>query len=240
MICDNLSEEEVYQAFLLYASLHGLSTDAELTRKRINAYVVDNEPDEVVDDALLAYLEDRIIAPPDIVLERWGASRCFELDRSNAESLRHQTCENWFENGCRFDGTLKLPRLVHFWTDFQLEFAPSNSDAASEEKSEADRLDRLQRKLVEGIRLSFDFGKEQSVLVSHRELGQIGRLSHLLARELHSEAMRERLYLVLTDQRPSAKAGYCKLLVSTGAAGVSVPELVGYSAEAFHAVRKKC
>jgi hypothetical protein len=76
MICDALQEDEIFEACLLHASLHGFSTDEAELRDRISKYL-NNQPDTVIDDAILAFAEDRIIAPPDVVLAHWGKSRIY-------------------------------------------------------------------------------------------------------------------------------------------------------------------
>lgn len=227
MICDDLSEEEIFQAYLLYASLHGFSTDEAVVRQRIYSHTHENIPDEVIDSALLAYLEDRIVAPPDVVLDRWGASRLYELDKSSPSCVRHQTCEAWFENGCRFPTEKELiPKFAHFWTEFAIE-VPEVEPGQS-------------LPLSEGTRLNFELADASEVLVSHRSLGQVGRLPNALASQMQLEPMSSRKYLPLVDSSESQEIGKCKLLVSTSTAAVPTTEIIKYAAEAFYAERAKC
>lgn len=227
MICDDLSEEEIFQAYLLYASLHGFSTDEAVVRQKIYSHAHENIPDEVIDSALLAYLEDRIVAPPDVVLDRWGASRLYELDKSSPSCVRHQTCEAWFENGCRFPTEKEcVPTFAHFWTEFVVEIPELEVGQGLP--------------LGEGTRLSFDLADASEVLVSHRSIGQLGRLPRALASEMQLEPMSARKYLPLVDSTDARDTGKCKLLVSTALAEVPSSEIVQYAAEAFYAERAKC
>ncbi len=234
MICDDHTDEEVYQAFLIYSSLHGFRTDVDSVRERIADYLERSIPDEMIDDAILAFSEDRIVAPPDVVLERWGSSRFYELDKSTND-FRHLTCESWFENGCQFATQDNAPRLAHFWTEFEL------SGEAIE----------FGTKLVEGVRLQFSLAPNKVVQATHRDYGYLGDLPRNLAREIHSDRLSSRTYLPLVDKDASDSddsdnditgqgRATSRILVTTALPSVPTPEVVAYAADAFHAARTKC
>ena len=244
MICDELSEEEIYQAYLIYAALHGFDTDDASVRERISNYLEHNQPDAFIDDAILAYAEDCIVAPPDVVLAKWGSSRFYELERSPQSLARHQTCESWFENGCRFISDEDTPRLVHFWTAFEL--------------LHAFRSGSLPQELRSGTRLSLVLESNTTVLVLHRTWGPLGSLPTALSTAMHLPPLKDRKFLALVDNTGASQSPpqptspptppdqteptprECKLLVMSSAADVPTKEFVDYAAEAFLADRNKC
>lgn len=228
MLCDDLSDEEIYQAFLLYSLLHGLERDPETLRQLVNSYKYHNRPDEIIDDAILAYVEDSLRAPPDIVLEVLGSSRFYELELSGDLLHRHRICEPWFENGCRFplDGG---PNLAHFWTHVQ-------ADETAEQNRE---------KLISGMRLRLEYQASDTVCLSHRDFGVLGQLPSRLASELRSPNLASRSFLPLVDRLPKKTAASgdslsIAILVTTAHERVPKEEIVEYSAHAFRALRSKC
>ncbi len=223
MLCDAVREDEIFEAFLLYASLHGLSTDAGEVRTRIQNYL-HNQPDPTIDEALWAFAEDRIVAPPDIVLERWGKSRIYELIETPQHDWRHCVSDSWFENDCQFYTDERDARIVHFWT--QLAVAPECDEAA--------------RKLCVGSRLQFRM-HGQSVYVEHRQLGQVGWLAAPLAQEILARNALQVRYLALVDSiQPALPSLDCKLIVIAAASDVGGEQVVAYASQAFHALRAKC
>lgn len=217
MFCDTLNEEELYQAYILYASLHGLSTCEEKVRGRIESYL-QNSPDETIDAAILAFSEDRIIAPPDVVLDRWGKSRVYELEPLPCGGWRHQVCESWFEAGCQFveDAPVKLS---HFWTKLSVASTPPGLRAGSR------------------CRLQCMPGGE--VHVVHRQHAVVGTLAAELSAEILTTAAEDIRYLALIDLwAPEEHRG--TLLVTRALASIPVPDVVEYAANAFTAPRNKC
>ncbi len=217
MFCDAVNEEELYQAFLLYASLHGMSTREEELRERISRYL-NNTPDETIDAAILAFSEDRIVAPPDIILAHWGKSRVYELDALPCGGWRHQVCENWFEGGCRFVEGAPV-RLSHFWT--KLAIPSVTVDIRS------------------GTRCSLQLTQTGDVNVLHRQSSVLGQLPIELSAEILATASEENRYLALMDVVDPGNSNYT-LLVIRALDDVPAPELVEYAANAFVAPRNKC
>ena len=199
MIFETLGEEEIYQAYILYASLHGLSTDEHEVRARIERYL-NNTPDAALDDAILAFSEDRMLAPPDVVLPQWGKSRVYQLRAASLGGWRHHVCESWFANGCRFTGDHREPPLAHFWTEFEV--------------GQSAELPRL----VAGTRMQFSLDRDR-VEVRHRHGSPLGQLPPTLAEEM---CLRQPLgirYLPLVDQLVEGQVqAVCKLLVNRGRA----------------------
>lgn len=240
MISDAMCEEEMYQAYLLYASLHGLCTEEDEVRSRIQSYR-ENQPDETIDLAILAYSEDRIVAPPDIVLERWGKSRVYELEDLPDGDCRHQVCESWFENGCSFEGEGRPASLCHFWTTFSL-IAPQSADEASSADDASSATASLhQLALGVGSRVQFRILAGE-VQISHRRHGILGVLPQTLANEMIERATREDMrYLPLVDTYPSdSGSGECKLLVTVADPCQDLTTIVAYAASAFSARKQKC
>ncbi len=260
MLSDDLSDEEVFQAFLLYASLHGMDTDEERIRSRVADYRQRNVPDAVIDDAILAYVEDSLIAPPDVVLDCWGSSRVYELACPADQSYRHQLCEAWFQNDCRLPDAGE-PQLAHFWTQFPLAPQLSSSVAqdsshhrpgpttasATGEKQSAASINNIppDHHLRRGARVQFEYQPPCSIRVTHRRLGYLGDLPSTLARELSRDSQRRNRFLPLVDDQ-SVVAGdiaaecNCRLLVTMARSGIPLKTVVQYSAAAFRAPRKKC
>jgi hypothetical protein len=219
MFCDAaINEEELYQAFLLYASLHGLSTSEEEVRERIARYL-NNTPDETIDAAILAFAEDRIVAPPDVILAHWGKSRVYELDPLPCGGgWRHQVCESWFEGGCRFIADAPV-RLSHYWTKL-------TSPSVGEE-------------IRSGTRCSLQMTSSGEVHVLHRCNAILGHLPEELAAEMLATASEENRYLALIDLIDREHSNYT-LLITRALAAVPAPEMVEYAANAFISPRNKC
>ena len=217
MFCEALqNEEEVYQAYLLYASLHGLSTDEKDVRERISNYLLKNQPDELIDAAVLAFSEDRILAPPDIILEHWGKSRVYELEPIPTGGWRHQVSESWIDAGCRFSSERPV-KLSHFWTKLETDSLPDDVGV--------------------GSRCSFRLADEGNVHVVHRQRDRLGVIPQPLANEILSTVEQDIHYLLLIDM---AHIQQCRLLVTRALADVSLTDVVDYAANAFTAPRNKC
>lgn len=219
MFCDAaINEEELYQAFLLYASLHGMSTSEEEVRERIGRYL-NNSPDETIDAAILAFAEDRIVAPPDVILAHWGKSRVYELDPlPSGGGWRHQVCESWFEGGCRFVPDAPV-RLSHYWTKLA---SPSVGDD-----------------IRSGSRCSLQMTAAGEVHVLHRRNAVLGLLPEELAAEMLATSGDENRYLALIDLIDREQANYT-LLITRALTAVPAPEMVEYAANAFISPRNKC
>ncbi len=221
MICDSLSDDEIYQAYSLYASLHGLDTSEEAVRQRVSSYLR-NVPDETIDDAILAFTEDSIVAPPDVVLSRWGKSRVYELHALPTGGWRHQVCESWFENGCAFDDARPV-HLAHFWTQIEL------------------ANDHLAANVHRGMRCQFKLKASGQIEVHHRRLGSIGLLPSALAEEIAHRAQLGSRYLGLIDvPLHGPLPTTCKLLIILASEQVATADVVEYAAQAFTAARNKC
>lgn len=223
MLCDAVREDEIFEAYLLYASLHGLSTDERQVRKRIASYL-DNVPDSILDEAILAFAEDRIVAPPDVVVGGWGKSRVYSLLQTPQQQWRHRVCPTWFDNGCHFLGDSRDPGLCHFWTEFTVTRAWTT----------------LSQELCPGTRVRLELDGDQ-VWVKHREIGEIGRLPPALAREFAQPVAGQLQTLSLIDSiLAEPEANVCKLLVIRASDAVSSAQIIEYAANAFHAERAKC
>ncbi len=223
MLCDAVHENEIFEAYLLYASLHGLSTDEQQVRRRIASYLA-NVPDSVLDEAILAFAEDRIIAPPDVVVDGWGKSRVYSLFQTPQHQWRHRVCQTWFDNGCLFLGDARDPSLCHFWTHFLLTRPWTG----------------LSQELYPGTRLRLVLNDDQ-VCVSHREIGQIGALMPALAREFVGQDAGHLQTLSLIDSIRAEPAGnMCKILVIRAGDTVGAAQIIEYANNAFRAERAKC
>lgn len=224
MFCE-LNEAEIYDAYLLYASLHGFDTHESAVRARVESYCRQNVPDPTIDDAIYAYTEDSFVAPPDVVLHHWGRSRVYELDPLPCGGWRHQVCSSWFENDCEFQAGFSV-RLAHFWTE--VECFP-------------DQADNFQAgKIGNGARLNFE--KAGAVVqVQHRALGVLGILPEPLSSEILGRSALEIRYLPIIDLVALRDEGLvCQLLVARAEPDVATVELVEYTTNAFKALRKKC
>ncbi len=158
---------------------------------RITDYFKHHQPDELIDDAILAYAEDCIVALPDVVVAKWDCRRFYELERFPCSVARHQTCESWFENGCRFVSEEHTPRLVHFWTSFDIEGAIASTRHPGT---------GLAGDLQSGTRLSLVLESNGAVSVVHRTRGLVGFLPNALSNSLHQVPLRDRKYLALVDK----------------------------------------
>ena len=220
MLYDAVREDEIFEAFMLYTSLRGMETDAEAARERIAKYL-DNQPDVTLDQAILAFAEDRILAPPDVVIPRWGRSRVYELVETQLGQWRHQVSESWFENGCCFYGDQRDAGIVHYWTRFTFD-APGQQRFPS--------AARLSLKLL-----------DQQIEVQHREIGLLGRLPSVLASEICSSSGRFSRYLCLHDPEPAGgQPQECRLLVARAENTVATSVVVKYLAQAYEAERNEC
>ncbi len=223
MLCDAVHENEIFEAYLLYASLHGLSTDEQQVRRRIASYLA-NVPDSILDEAILAFAEDRIVAPPDVVVGGWGRSRVYSLFQTPQHQWRHRVCQTWFDNGCLFFGDARDPSLCHFWTEFVLTRPWTG----------------LSQELYPGTRLRLQLNAEQ-VRVTHREIGEIGTLLQPLAREFAGPDAKHLQTLSLIDSiRPETTGNICKMLVIRAAETMGAAQIIEYAQHAFRAERAKC
>lgn len=231
MICDALQEDEIFEAYLLYASLHGLETDEAHVRSRITSYL-NNQPDSTIDEAIVAFADDSIVAPPDIVLERWGKSRIYELVETPQQEWRHQVCESWFENDCEFYFDDRDPPLSHFWTNFDA--WPLRA------------LDTLT--LPRGTRVQFKM-HASTIVVAHRHFGPLGTLPGNLIDELGRRSNCQARFLALIDSEPlEAKQVIAdhpeqlrrRLLVTVATGSLAIEHVAAYASYAFNAVRCKC
>ena len=233
MFCEDLTQEEVFEAYLLYNCLHGLRIEEETLREQVSDYCERSLPDARIDEALLAYLEDRILAPPDVVLDRWGSSRFYELLETEGD-VRHRTCETWFQNGCTLpaeshhgDEAEDPATIVHFWTEVLIE---------------AGRQSIVTECLREGTRVSIMLREEESHIV-HRQHGEIGQLPAGLHRQLKTPGMSRRKFLCLIDKNPLRQRDnqlFCSMLVVTSSSTTPLQEIVEYAVKAFDAPRTKC
>ncbi|MEM7474997.1 MAG: hypothetical protein AAF483_08390 [Planctomycetota bacterium] len=227
MICDALHEDEILEAYLIYASLHGQTESVEQLKQRVHDYCHCNVPNAAIDESILAYLEDEILAPPDVVLDRWGASRVYQLKESSLGDHRHSVCESWFENGCQLPAN--APDFVHFWT-------------------EAGLVPSMQHELLKGIRLQL--GKTPDgdyVNLVHRQIGVVGRLVGQLSDQLASDLWCHRKFLAIVDRKQPPQDSWdefvearLRLLVVSAGASVCTRDVVAYTKMAFWAKRSKC
>jgi hypothetical protein len=223
MLCDAVREDEIFEAYLLYASLHGMNTDAQQARERIASYL-NNVPDSILDEAILAFAEDRIIAPPDVVLAGWGKSRVYTMYQTPQQQWLHRVCPTWFDNGCVFLGNNRDPDLCHFWTEFRL---TRQWSVLSEELNVGTRL----RLVLEGTQ----------VRVVHRNVGEVGELPPALTPdfiEIDGSQVQTLSLIDRLDGEPEASV--CKLLVTRASGNISSSQIIDYTSNAFQAVRAKC
>lgn len=223
MLCDAVCEDEIFEAYMLYASLHGMSTEAQQARERIASYL-NNVPDTTLDLAILAFVEDRILAPPDVVLESWGKSRVYTLYQTPQLEWRHRVCPGWFDNGCIFFGDDRDPDLCHFWVEFPL---TAEWTVLSRELGSGSRV----RLLLEG----------EQVCVVHRSIGEIGKLPPILAQEFAQWQPDQVKTLSLIDRiGQEGEPKTCTLLVTRASGSMSSAQIVDYTSCAFQAVRAEC
>lgn len=221
MICDALDEDDIYHAYRLYLSLHGIKLREEEIAERLAKYF-NNEPDETIDDAIWAFAEDQVLAPPDVVLDRWGKSRVYELEEPSPGVYRHRVCESWFDNGCRFETDKVGFSLGHFWTKAWL--APE-----------------LQQKLFTGMRFQMREAAGGGVQLMHREFGLAAVIAEPLASEISQRAGLNARYLPLFDSLVTDdEAANAKFFVAIASPEIEKDRFVDYAAHAFTAVRNKC
>lgn len=228
MFCDALCQEEILEAYLIYSSLHGWDSDPEQVREKVAKYYKYHVPDASIDDAILAYLDDRMLAPPDAIISRWGSSRIYELNLSECGDHRHQVNEDWFQAGC----TLPLenaPPLVHCWTHA----SPTAADL----------------EVGPGTRLQLKRNADHSLIMAcHRERGAIASLGEIFSNNLFRPQWRDRQFLTLIDrvgQDAQPAPGQfdvpkIRLLVVSATIEQSQDVFLDYASKAFYARRTKC
>ncbi len=222
MLCDAIREDEICEAYLLYASLHGMNTDPEHVSARIASYL-NNVPDSLVDEAILAFAEDRIVAPPDVVLPAWGKSRVYELVRTPQLTWLHHVCDSWFENNCQFCNDQRDSSLCHFWTDFAWTIPWTV----------------LSQDLVVGSRLRLQLDGKR-VRVVHRRQGEVGLLADQVAVEIAARSSMGWRYLALIDNPALEGPARCRILVILAASTLPSSAVIEYAMAAFEAKRSKC
>lgn len=225
LISDPIEKSEIQQAYLLYASLHGLDTTAEVVEERLDAYLA-NQPDSVIDLAIVAYQEDQIVAPPDVVVAAWGMSRVYNLCPDGRGHVRHAVNMDWFDSGCEVDAVDLIDSPSHFWTTCRVDC-----------NVEPDHL----RQVSPGARLRFACGAAE-VSVHHRMAGELGKLSEQVATDVIAQAARNVRYLSLIDsiEEEPAMPPTCKLLVVMANSDTPTQGIADYAANAFYAQRAKC
>ncbi len=224
MIIDPIDVADIQQAYRLYATLHGLDSSIEAVEQRVEAYL-DNAPDSVIDLAILAFQEDRIVAPPDVVVQAWEMSRVYNLCPDGRGHVRHTVNTDWFDNGCDLSSVDLDVSPAHFWTTCTLSPPP----------------DRNQEHNIEpGLRLRLISGAEK-VAVSHRVLGPLGHLPDSVSTRIIDLAPRKILYLPLIDSIYEQTSELtCKLLVAMASSATKTQDLADYAANAFYAQRANC
>lgn len=228
MFCDALCQEEILEAYLIYSSLHGWDSDPEQVRDKVTKYYKYHIPDASIDDAILAYLDDRMLAPPDAIVSRWGSSRIYELNLAECGDHRHQVSEAWFQAGCTLP-LLDAPPLVHCWTHA----SPSAVDL----------------EVIQGTRLQLKRNADQSlILACHRERGTIASFGKTFSNQLLKPQWQDRQFLTLVDrvgQDAQPAPGQfdvpkLRLLVISAAVEQSLDAILDYANKAFYARRTKC
>jgi hypothetical protein len=231
MICDALTKEEMYEAYVLYSSLHGFEHTLDEIRKIVDDYYDGVTPNSLIDEAMIAYMDDAVVAPPGIVIPAWGSSRFYELIVAADGTFRRKVCDAWFDNDCQLPSHREIP-LVHFWT--QVEALP-----------QAEVME-----IADGQRLSLKLDSDECRAdVCHRELGVVGTLAPVLASKLASPTMMSRKFVGFVD-RPRAddenpntsrtNESQVRIFVASSANNVSTSELLDYAAQAHATVRLKC
>ncbi|MFN3190070.1 MAG: hypothetical protein ACE361_06060 [Aureliella sp.] len=224
MICDALTKEEIFEAYVLYTSLHGIPKEIAEIRQAVDQYYSGQVLNASIDEAMIAYMDDAIVAPPDIVLPKWGASRFYELAYSASGDHRHRVCDAWFENGCALPVGPRTA-LVHFWSVVQ-----GGDEAEWEALAEGQRLS-LRKDVAAG-----------QVWLDHRKHGRIGHVPLKLAAELLSEPLSSRKYLALVDREktPASYVDGMRILVVSADDSVDAMHIIDYATQAFCAKRSKC
>ncbi|GAB5402529.1 MAG: hypothetical protein Aurels2KO_07600 [Aureliella sp.] len=224
MIIDPIEVADIQQAYRLYASLHGLDSSIDAVEQRVSAYL-NNQPDSIIDLAILAFQEDRIVAPPDVVVQTWGMSRVYNLCPDGRGHVRHNVNADWFDNGCDMSCVDLDASPAHFWTTSTLSPPP----------------DRDVRQRVEpGLRLSL-VSSGGEVTVNHRSLGPLGSISDGVGKRIVELAPRNVLYLPLIDSIYEQTTELsCKLLIAMASSATTTQELADYAANAFYAQRANC
>ncbi len=223
MIIDPIEVADIQQAYRLYATLYGLDCSIEVVEQRVTAYL-DNQPDSVIDLAIVAFQEDRIVAPPDVVVEAWGMSRVYNLCPNGRGHVRHTVNTEWFDKGCRLENVELEDSPSHFWTVSKLE--PQNRDAEQD--------------IEPGLRLRLVCSKGE-VTVRHRSMWHLEALPSGVGEQILGLASREIRYLPLIDcidEHPAERK--CKLLIAMASASTPTQQLADYAANAFHAERANC
>ena len=98
----------------------------------------------------------------------------------------------------------------------------------------------MSQELNAGTRVRLELDGDQ-VQVKHREIGQIGTLPAVLAREFARQASSQPQTLSLIDSiLPASEANICKLLVTRASESILSTQIVEYATNAFCAERAKC
>ncbi|HBE70837.1 MAG TPA: hypothetical protein DDW52_22045 [Planctomycetaceae bacterium] len=223
MISDPIERDEIEQAYLLHAMLHGLSTDAEHISSRIDAYLA-NEPDDVLDLAIVAYQDDSVVAPPDVVVQQWGMSRLYNVCDDGRGRRRHAVHSPWFDNGCSLNHA-ELSAPAHFWINCDL----------------LDDLDPVSVAvwIRPGSRLSLR-PRAKSTGVEHREIGTISELQSPASTCFGDLPPGTRCLALVDAIYDDCHSKTLKVLVVIAAASTPVKELTDYAVDAFFADRAKC
>lgn len=223
MISDPIERDEIEQAYLLHAMLHGLSTDSEHITSRIDAYLA-NQPDDELDLAIVAYQDDAIVAPPDVVVQQWGMSRVYNVCGDGRGRQRHAVHLPWFESGCSL-GDVELSSPAHFWINCTM----------------LDDLDPVSvtQWIRPGARLRVQ-RRERATDVEHRELGAISRLDEAASTNFQDLPVGTRCLALLDSIYDDQLFKTLKVLVVIAAASTPLSELTGYASDAYFADRAKC
>lgn len=202
-----------------------MDTSADVVEERLGAYLA-NQPDSIVDLAIVAYQEDHIVAPPDVVVAAWGMSRVYNLCPDGRGHVRHAVNVDWFDSGCEVDAVDLEDSPSHFWTTCRVDGG-----------SVADELQHVSP----GARLRF-VCESGAVSVHHRVAGQLGNLPEKVAVDVLAQAARDVRYLSLIDsiEEEPAMPPTCKLLVVMANSDTPTQEIADYAANAFYAQRAKC
>ncbi len=234
MIADATNQDEIVDALILYTSLNGIEMSLAEATERAAAYLRSN-PDDLIDIAVVAYQEDQVQGPPDIVLPQWGKSRIYKLRSVRDGTFRHLVFDDWFDRGCRLDGLVHDSTLLHFWTAFQqdpleLSHLPIDSQAGIS----------LSSYLSPGLRLRF-VQVDNRIEVHHLKDGKLGELPNTITDELLRLENTGLRFLPLIDSVYEQQDMFvCKLMVTLAGPGLDKTALTAYARDAFFAARANC
>jgi hypothetical protein len=200
-----------------------------------------NEPDDLVDRAIVAYQDDQMVAPPDIVIPQWGKSRLYTLKNVTNGTQRHQVLDAWFENNCSLQGLLTDDFLAHFWTEFQQE----RTTLLPETESRGPRrsiAEFLRRGLRLRLKMPSPPGSEPALIeVHHLQDGLVGCMAEQISAEIQSLCGVELRYLPLVDALYEQDAWVtCKMLVTIAGPAHAAEEIAAHAESAFFAERAHC